>query len=1095
MAEPMDSMSDCRTLPERIWHWATQCPEKTAFTVLNAEGMPESALSYGELYRRAVAVGSSLAQADLKGRNAVLMYSPGTEFISTFLGCMLAGIVPVPVHGPKSNRSNAKILGSIAGARAGALLMDQRMRLAVERVADRAAWPADIPFIDTDQIVGEDRSLAFDRPLASPSELALLQFTSGSTSAPKGVAITHGNLGYNIEMLTRCMQTSSASVFVCWVPHFHDLGLVCNLIQCLYVGAHGVLLAPSTFIANPLVWLRAIQAHRGTHVTAPNFAYQRCVNKVSPRDRDALDLSSLKVAVNAGEPIHHQTIVEFTDYFRSAGFDPVAFMPGYGMAEATVFITGAHANQLPRLVRIDRERYTSERRAVLTENTENSLVLVGCGRCTPEQEVKIVDPLAVRALQAGEVGEIWIAGDHVMAGYYERPEADAEVFAILPQTGRRYFRTGDLGFVDASGELFVSGRRKDLIIVGGVNYYPQDIERVVEKAHADVHPTGAAAFAVPGGATERLVVVAEVAREAVARNRKSSGGFVEMARALCEEVSREFEISVSQVVLLRPGHLPKTSSGKVARQECRKAYLDGSFDALVTWPDAKPAISEPAPSSVMHNVEKALRAINRMSVTHLQVFSQLLQILSDELKLNLADIDVDKSIFFYGIDSIRLVDIHGALEQRLGYAIPTEAFFRSATLIGTVEEIAASGRAEANRIDGRRLREDIELWLGRLTEQFNATRAAKAPQSSANDAILLTGATGYLGIYLLQELLHSTPQEIYCLARAMDEKTGWRRIEKNMERYGLQMPEDWRSRVKIVIGDTTKEYLGLAPEVYQAISRRVGSVHHCAAIDNFYLPYEIVKNTNVIGTVHIAQFCMHERVKPLYYVSSCATRLLNDNRLTTETTGLVNGYAQAKYVAERVVLGLIERGFPAINYRLGYLYSLQADMADTEEAFETMLTAMFQLRCIPHMDAVFDLTPVEYAAKCIAKTALEDFGEGRQRDYTFQNPVPVVWADVCASMLELCPDLQTVTLGEFADRFQDYVRLSDRRNVKLLKSVVSERLEQQLNDMFRAVPNDDIGLVEQWCPPGDRTFAAHYLELVLGSQAQPRAAELATKLA
>lgn len=1081
MHELIESTGACHTLLERVWRWAQLQPDKIAFTLLNAQGGHESTVSYSELIRRASSVGLELARTGLTGRNVILMYAPGTEFVSTFLGCMLYGIVPIPVHAPKRNRPNA-ITNFVKSARVGAILLDRQTFSSVERVEGKRNWPNDIPWVVTDEIGVGTTLQETTKPCAVPGHLAFLQFTSGSISTPKGVMVTHENIMRNAEMMTQCGQTSPDSVFVNWLPHSHDLGLVASVLHSLYCGAHCIILSPTVVIAQPYIWLKAISINRGTYTAAPNFAYQRCVDKISPGDRDKLDLSSLRVAVNAAEPVHHQTLVNFSEYFRPAGFESTVFLPCYGMAEATVFISGGKAHEPPRFIGIDREQYNSKNRAVVSENQVNSHIVVGCGHSWLGQDIAVIDPVSLQRSQAGEVGEIWIAGKNVTPGYYENPQANMASFALLPENGGRYFRTGDLGFF-YDNELFISGRLKDLIIICGVNYHPQDIEWLVEHAHADIHPSGIAAFAVLDGTTERLVIAVELKREAVTRTRRQPQQLNEIARAVCEAVSRNFEVAVDKVVMLRPGQLPKTSSGKVCRQEYRKTYIERSLDALAVWPD-EDAIDSVARRKAMYNIEKALRIINRLEPAHLKVFSQLSQIMSDELQLNLVDLDIEKSIFFYGIDSIKLIDVHGRLEQGLGYQIPTETFFRAGSLVSLIDLIVESDDASRSNSNEHRLRDDVDHWLQVLTDKFSSVQSLGFATRKERAPILLTGASGYLGVYLLKELLDNTVADIYCVTRAMDEDAGWKRIQKNAQRYQLLMPANWQVRVKIIIGDTSKERLGLSPESYLQLTNCIGSVYHCAAIDNFYLPYDVIKETNALGLVRLAQFCMDDAIKPLYYVSSCAAALMDDNLKTTETVGLVNGYAQTKFVAERIVLGLIEKGFPAINYRLGYLYSLEADLADKEESFETFLASIFHLRCLPDIDIVFDLTPVEYAAKCIAKTSLES-REQHKSNYTFYNPVPLKWVDVADYLLYLWPNMRIVPLSEFAELFREYVLLCDRKSVKLLKSVVSEKLEQQVNRMFRSVATDDIGLIADWCPPCDRVFAIHYLDLVLGTGKDP----------
>ncbi len=1079
MSESPAEINTGHTVPERIWHWVGVQPEKVAISVVNAKGECESVISYRQLYQRAATIGRELSLAGLKDKNVVLLYPPGVNFISTFLGCMLEGIVPVPAHMPKQNRSNAKIVASINSSRASAVLLDRQARLAAERAKDKSIWPKNIAWLVTDEIAEGTEFEEYVKPQVSPDHPAFLQFTSGSTSTPKGVKITHANLMHNGEMMKQCAKTTRQSVFVNWMPHYHDLGLVGNILHSLYCGAHCVILSPVNVIACPYLWLDTIERYRGTYTAAPNFAYQRCVEKISSTDRDKLDLTSLKVAVNAAEPVHYQTLVEFTEYFQPAGLDPNVFLPCYGMAEATVFIAGGEAQTGSRFIRIDSEQYQSKNRAVLSEDQTNSIILVGCGRGWLDMDIKIVNPDTHRCVGDWEVGEIWITGGNVMSEYYENPELNMDSLVVLTENGKRYFRTGDLGFFDANHELYISGRLKDLIIIAGVNYYPQDIEYLVKRPHKTINTNGVAAVGLMEGTTEHLIIAVELDRESVIRVRKSPSLVNEYARSICEAVSQNFEIIAQKIVLLRPGQLPKTSSGKICRQEFRRFYLNHMIEPLAIWP-VENKIDIVGETKAENNIEQTLQIINQLRPEQLKVFSCLLKILNEELRLTLADLDMEKSIFFYGIDSIKLVDLHTRLEQNLGYWVPTELFFYSSSLLSLIDQLVENAKSPVHRISENQLRDDIQNWLHILTLEFSSISSSFTRVEEAGSAVFLTGATGYVGIYLLKELLVKTERDIYCLVRAVDEESGWLRMQKNAERYLLMMPDNWRERVKVVIGDTSKDSLGLTPKTYFQLAEHISSVFHCAAIDNFYLPYEVLKATNVLGLVHIVRFCMENKLKSLHYVSSCAAALL-DETPKAESIGLVNGYAKTKFVTEQIVLGLIDKGFPATNYRLGYLYSLEADMADKDESFETFLTAIYHLRCLPDIDMVFDLTPVEYAVKCIMQTALQSNRRQTKRNYTFYNPVPLNWIDVSKYLLKSCSDMKIVALPDFVERFQEYVFLSKHKSLKLLKSLVSEKLEQQINQMFHAAKYDDIGLVREWCPPCDKSFVIHYISLVLGT--------------
>lgn len=1075
------------TLIARLAHWARVQPRKPVFTWLNDAGDVEDELTYHQLRAATASLAGSLEAAGLRGHTAALIHQGTREFIPAFLACLEAGVVPAPLAPPKRNRSNHRLVSVAAKAHVGATLTDAKSLAALAADPLWSAQLGTLPMVATDV---DPPGLARLAPVAGTNgrprhveDVAFLQFTSGSTSTPKGVVITHDNLVSNLDMIVACVGTSPEMVAVCWMPHFHDLGLVGNLLHTLYCGGRCILLSPASIIARPIAWLRALHDHRGTYTTAPNFAYDRCVAKIPPSDSEGLDLSCVRVAINAAEPVRQKTLDAFVARFGRCGFDAHAFMPAYGMAEATVFISGAGLGHASGRLRLDRVKYASHARALDAAHEEDSLAIVGCGRPWLGSEVRIVDPSGLRALGPREIGEIWVAGRHVTPGYFDDDAANGSTFATLD--GQRYLRTGDLGFVDERGELYVSGRLKDLIILNGMNIHPADVEQAVACVHPDLRPGGVAALSSTEDGIERLFIAVEVERDAVAAMRRDPARVTHLAHLIRDAVGRQLDAAVTRILFLKPGQLPKTSSGKVRRRECLAAIESGTLEGLATWPGA--SLAGGSTSGAGGNIATALLAINSLGPDHLLVLTHLLQVLSDELRLSLADLDLSKSIFFYGIDSIKLVDMHTELERRLGARLPTDVLFAARTLLELVDGLVSATSRRGTEVKDHSLRAEIDEWTERLAGDLDRARA-DGRTASERAAALLTGGTGYVGIYLLKELLEHTDWTIHCVTRAVDPAAGMQRLARNADRYTLEMPADWQRRVKVVIGDVSKERFGLRDDAYVELATRVGSVFHCAAVDNFYLPYAVLRHTNVLGAMNVASFCLEGGLKPLHYVSSCAAELVRGDDPKTEMIGLLNGYAQSKFVAEQVVLRLIERGFPAVNYRFGYLYSLEADMADEDESFETLLTAMFHMGCVPDIDAVFDLTPVEYAVRCMRRRALQAEPADGRSNYTLYNPVPLDWRHVEHALMQRRPGLRAVSLREFTERFQDYVRRSTRKSVKLLKAVVSEELAGQLNCMFRDVAIDDLGFLPDGCPPCDAEFARHYIDLVLGAAApdEPR---------
>jgi thioester reductase-like protein len=448
---------------------------------------------------------------------------------------------------------------------------------------------------------------------------------------------------------------------------------------------------------------------------------------------------------------------------------------------------------------------------------------------------------------------------------------------------------------------------------------------------------------------------------------------------------------------------------------------------------------------------------------------------------------------------LKIIEIHSTLEAELGCQIPTEAFFYANTFLGMIDDIARvisnEDSLKVRLTHSQPLNVEIENALEYLLR--NCDDKVDLSQNTQTKTCLLTGASGFVGTYFLKELLDTTDLNIACLVRAANEEAGLQRIKKTAQKFDVKLLQGWENRVQIIIGDMSKKRFGLEENRYDELAKNIDSVYHVAAVDNFYLPYDIIKNTNVVGTIEVADFALSGKVKPLYNVSSCATSLLEECVEKPIPIGLVNGYAQTKYVTEQIVLRLAEQGYPWVNYRLGYLYSLgvehiakntplQNPFAEKayeyldEDAFENLLCAIYHIGCIPDLDADFDLMSVEYAAKAIISTSLLPTNE-RKHNYTFYNPHPLNWSDVIRYFDKLDKHIELVPLRSFVDKYEEYIRCTNKKGMKLLKSVVSPELENQLNTMFRNISTDQVDTYLHWCPPCDKQFAHQYIEFVLSS--------------
>ena len=545
----------------------------------------EISLTYGELDRRARAIAAWLQDRVSEGERALLLYPPGLDFIVGFLGCLYAGVIGVPAYPPRLHRPDPRIQEILADAGAVVALTTEPILSGIERARANNKDLSTLLWCATDSVDSAHPGDWRETPVGS-STVAYLQYTSGSTRAPKGVIVTHANLLANLEEHwawvgppgERRFRHSEETVFVSWLPHFHDMGLVYGILQPLVMGLPAVLMPPAAFVQRPVRWLQALSRYRGTHSAGPNFAYEWCVEKVTPEQKRDLDLHHWAAAVNGAEPVRSKSIERFCDAFEPCGFDQRAFTPAYGLAEATLKVTAEPRGNGPYLRSV---RVADLERGVLTPASageDGTRTLVGCGRAEMSTEVVIVDPETSSPCPPSRIGEIWVASTSVARGYWNRPEESELTFgARLPGRKTRFLRTGDLGCLwPSDGELFVTGRVKDLIIIRGRNHYPEDIELTVETSHPALLSGAGVAFSIEIEDEECLVLAQEI-------HRHRAGESAEVFESIRRSVVDAHELAPQAIVLVRQGGIPKTSSGKIQRRPCAKAFVEGSLPVVAEW--------------------------------------------------------------------------------------------------------------------------------------------------------------------------------------------------------------------------------------------------------------------------------------------------------------------------------------------------------------------------------------------------------------------------------------------------------------------------------------------------------------------------------
>jgi acyl-CoA synthetase (AMP-forming)/AMP-acid ligase II len=697
---PHLSRPGARTLVDVLRERAAQTPHRTALEFLAEDGASQ-VVSYAALDTRARGVASILQERDVRGERALLLYPPGIDYVIGFFGCLYAGVVAVPVYLPASRRGMANMLAVAADAGAALALGDRASLAALGSRPEFAAASEQLTALATDEVPDEVAD-AWRGPGPGFTDLAFLQYTSGSVGTPKGVMVRHDNLAHNSAVISEAIGAGPESRSVSWLPPYHDMGLIGGILQPVFAGFPGTLLAPSTFLRKPVRWLEAISRTGATMSVAPDFAYLECARRISAEESAGLELKTWRHALVGAEPVRASTLDSFGRAFASAGFRRSAFRPCYGLAEATLLVTMSPVRERGPVV-FDADREQLERGRVTSAGTCSATVpLISCGRPHSDDLVVVVDEQSGQVCGPGEVGEVWVSGAGVTGGYWGRPDQTEQVFrAGLPKHGDQWFlRTGDLGCMHED-ELYIVGRAKDLIVVRGRNHHPQDIEQTAERAHPGLRPSGAAAFSVDDGAVERVVLVHELVGGFALREATAA------IAAVRDAVVAEHGIALHEVVLVRRGTIPRTTSGKVRRSECRQRWLAGEL-ARVVGPE--PSIEKTDPGD---DTELA----------------GLVGIVGAALGLLQAEVDPDTSLVGLGLDSLTGIRLAAILGKRFSADIGLERLLDGMTPRQLARVLlGADATGNGGPTDGQVTTEPGELtsaqqWMWLLDQRMGASGA------------------------------------------------------------------------------------------------------------------------------------------------------------------------------------------------------------------------------------------------------------------------------------------------------------------------------------------------------------------------------------
>ncbi len=680
-----------------VLRWrAVHQPERTAHIFLPDAGGEDLKQTYAQLDARARAIAAALLARGQAGDRAVLLYPPGLDFIEAFFGCLYAGIVAVPAYPPRNKGHLPRLRALVADAGAALALTNAKTLAGIRTQTEGLPEWAGLGWLATDtEAPAAPDSLML--PLPAAESLAFLQYTSGSTGAPKGVMVTHANIVYNTHYIQESFRLNPASVSVSWLPAFHDMGLIDGVLGPVYTGHLGVIMSPVSFIQRPARWLEAITRFKGTHGGGPNFGYDLCVEKLTPEAKATLDLSSWESAYNGAEPVRAATLRAFSAAFASCGFRATGHYPCFGMAETTLMVTGCDITREAVIRRVDRTALEAGRFEVAPAGAPAATTfdLVSSGRAILATRVAIVDPDTCTRTAPGVIGEVWVAGPTLCAGYWQRPDVTEATFRakLAGDSATAWLRTGDLGYLDADGELFICGRTKDLIIIRGRNHYPQDIEATTAAAHASLKSGGGAAFSVEVDGHEQLVVIQELARTAM-----RSANVDELGAAIARAILEAHEVQVHAVVLIKTGTVPKTSSGKIQRQTARKQYLGGELEAIGEFRPVgavaamPPAVGPSDGPAVGHFDRSTLQPSNRPTDAAATLATWLRGRIAATLKCAPEAIDLHAPFSAYGLDSASLVSLSGELQEFLGRSVPPMVMYDYPDIARLAAHLVSSDR-------------------------------------------------------------------------------------------------------------------------------------------------------------------------------------------------------------------------------------------------------------------------------------------------------------------------------------------------------------------------------------------------------------------
>jgi thioester reductase-like protein len=948
------------TILNYLDRWVSAHPDKCFSSFLDVEGKPRETHTYKSFEARSRFLAEYLREETglRRGDRVLLVYSPGLEVVAAFVACARIGAIPVPVA--PTRLADAKAITSplravLLDSNATLALTDRDLLSALRSSGEvdepsghgRLPAPLAIRWVATDRLVGAARGVPRDDPV----ETLFLQYTSGSTGTPKGVVVSHENVIHN------CHSTADHQpIGVSWLPQFHDMGLIGYYLFVIVIGGTTYGFSPNDFLRRPVLWLETLSQHRATMTSAPNFAFEYCLSqKRLPDDLLAgLDLSSVRVMMNASEPVRPSTYRGFLDRFEPYGLRPEAHVAAYGLAENTLAVTSRGRTAIT----IDRRSLHTRAVEIATEDTpsDQCLELVSCGLPLDGIQVRIVHPDERTVRGRDEVGEIWVAGRSTCQGYWNKPVLSAQVFgnsiANDPNDHHTYLRTGDLGFLH-DGELFVCGRIKDVVILRGRNYYAEDLESAVEQASEKVRAGSVVAFRGPDW-EERLVLVVGLINVTDPPNPD------EVTRSLR---SHGYE-GPHTIVFVRRQAIARTTSGKIARSSTRDKWLSGELHAIETHVRSgyMSASTEAPDLDLRSRYERLLEAYA----------------LSGDEDTRLTDLGLDSvAIVELLIELERAADERDAPGLREVLDLPLLQCLTISQITALVRKLEEGDSGWLNGLrtaadELKRERDERHRTAMRQDARLGAMGIGALPPANRSfENVLLTGGTGFLGPFLLRDLLDQTDATYTVLVRAPNPQVAHDRLRTGLHEAGLYDPSiatSFETRVRAICGDLGSPRLGLSDHAWSRLTEAIDTIIHNAALVDYVLDYDALRPYNIEGTRELIKLASTTLRKEFHLISSTmifgwsVKRALLENDSNPAMSALDFGYAQTKWVSEQLTHGAREQGLDTRVYRPSFLTASTAGFGHPQDIVVRLLSFMINHGVAPKARNQLSFMPVDIAA-------------------------------------------------------------------------------------------------------------------------------------